>query len=291
MSNLKFKTANAPSIIFRIKDLKITDRVVLFNLADLLKKNVEPTQKLLEYVTGISERTLNRSLKELEKLGFISRKTTLFNGKGKKTEYNIIWDKISKYAVANDYKNGNIQENCQNVENNINDIDDMGNFSGYAINNQRLEQVEETNYTPIGNYNDDDDLSKFPSEEDFYTPVWNEEEQQYMGDKTEIPVETDFVTDEEKYGSDIIDFIEENPEVLTALKAVVDYFEYNDEEKELGAKGANNEINRLVKESGNANEDFVSRLEIYCADFCNDYKESINNRLNENEYDRYEFAS
>lgn len=167
----------------------------------------------------------------------------------------------------------------------------MGNFSGYAINNQRLEQVEETNYTPIGKYNDDEDLSKFPSEENFFTPVWNEEKQQYMGDKTEKPVETDFITDEEKYGSDIIDFIEENPEVLTSLRAVVDYFEYNDEDKELGAKGANNEINRLVKESGNANEDFVSRLEMYCADFCNDYKESINNRLNENEYDRYEFAS
>lgn len=236
------------------------------------------TKYISEY-TGIPQITVKRAIKTLKEIGLIS--TVI---KGKVNHYS--------FPVLDAIENGTEIPEKQNIENNINDIDDMGNFSGYAINNQRLEQVEETNYTPIGNYNDDDDdLSKFPSEEDFYTPVWNEEEQQYMGDKTEIPVETDFVTDEEKYGSDIIDFIEENPEVLTALKAVVDYFEYNDEEKELGAKGANNEINRLVKESGNANEDFVSRLEIYCADFCNDYKESINNRLNENEYDRYEFAS
>lgn len=235
------------------------------------------TKYISEY-TGICEKTVKRAIKTLKEIGLIS--TVI---KGKVNHYS--------FPVLDAIENGTELPEKQNIENNINDIDDMGNFSGYAINNQRLEQVEETNYTPIGNYNDDDNLSKFPSEEDFYTPVWNEEEQQYMGDKTEIPVETDFVTDEEKYGSDIIDFIEENPEVLTALKAVVDYFEYNDEEKELGAKGANNEINRLVKESGNANEDFVSRLEIYCADFCNDYKESINNKLIENEYDRYEFAS
>ena len=234
------------------------------------------TKYISEY-TGIPQITVKRAIKTLKEIGLIS--TVI---KGKVNHYS--------FPVLDAIENGTEIPEKQNIENNINDIEDMGNFSGYAINNQRLEQVEETNYTPIGNYNDDD-LSKFPSEEDFYTPVWNEEEQQYMGDKTEIPVETDFVTDEEKYGSDIIDFIEENPEVLTALKAVVDYFEYNDEEKELGAKGANNEINRLVKESGNANEDFVSRLEIYCADFCNDYKESINNRLIENEYDRYEFAS
>lgn len=236
------------------------------------------TRYISEY-TGICEKTVKRAIKTLKEIGLIS--TVI---KGKVNHYS--------FPVLDAIENGTEIPEKQNIENNINDIDDMGNFSGYAINNQRLEQVEETNYTPIGNYNDDEDLSKFPSEEDFYTPVWNEEEQQYMGDKTEIPVETDFVTDEEKYGSDIIDFIEENPEVLTALKAVVDYFEYNDEEKELGAKGANNEINRLVKESGNANEDFVSRLEIYCADFCNDYKESINNRLIENEYDRFwQFAS
>lgn len=217
------------------------------------------TKYISEY-TGICEKTVKRAIKTLKEIGLISA---------------VIKGKVNHYSfpVLDAIENGTEIPEKQNVENNINDIDDMGNFSGYAINNQRLEQVEETNYTPIGNYNDDEDLSKFPSEEDFYTPVWNEEEQQYMGDKTEIPVETDFITDEEKYGSDIIDFIEENPEVLTALKATVDYYKYNDEEKELGAKGANNEINRLVKESGNANEDFVKRLEIYCADFCNEYDE------------------
>ena len=235
------------------------------------------TKYISEY-TGICEKTVKRAIKTLKEIGLIS--TVI---KGKVNHYS--------FPVLDAIENGTEIPEKQNIENNINDIEDMGNFSGYAINNQRLEQVEETNYTPIGKYNDDEDLSKFPSEENFFTPVWNEEKQQYMGDKTEKPVETDFITDEEKYGSDIIDFIEENPEVLTSLRAVVDYFEYNDEDKELGAKGANNEINRLVKESGNANEDFVSRLEMYCADFCNDYKESINNRLNENEYDRYEFAS
>lgn len=229
------------------------------------------TKYISEY-TGICEKTVKRAIKTLKEIGLIS--TVI---KGKVNHYS--------FPVLDAIENGTEIPEKQNVENNINDIDDMGNFSGYVVNNQRLEQVEETNYTPIGKYNDDEDLSKFPSEENFYSPVWNEEKQQYMGDKTEIPVETDFITDEEKYGSDIIDFIEENPEVLTALKATVDYFKYNDEDKELGAKGANKEINRLVKESGNANEDFVKRLEIYCADFCNEYDEyKMNNYEEEYEY-------
>lgn len=50
----------------------------------------------------------------------------------------------------------------------------MGNFSGFTVNNNVIEQVEETNYTPIGDYNNND-ISMYPSVEDFYSPIINDE--------------------------------------------------------------------------------------------------------------------
>ena len=59
-TKLRLKTTNAPSIIFRIKELEDSEQKTLFNIADLLKKKVTITIGLLAYVCGCSDRTINR---------------------------------------------------------------------------------------------------------------------------------------------------------------------------------------------------------------------------------------
>ena len=92
---------------------------------------------------------------------------------------------------------------------------------------------------------------------------------------------TDFISDEQKYGSDVMDLIEDNPEIITALKSVVEYHS-GDIDKEYQANMANTKIDQIVR-SRNNDSDFVRRVEIFCADFITEYKEFIFNKNNNEE--------
>lgn len=96
-----------------------------------------------------------------------------------------------------------------------------------------------------------------------------------------IPQE-EFISDEQKYGSDVMDLIEDNPEIITALKSVVEYHS-GDIDKEYQANMANTKIDQIVR-SRNNDSDFVRRVEKFCADFITEYKEYIFNK-NNNEND------
>lgn len=96
-----------------------------------------------------------------------------------------------------------------------------------------------------------------------------------------IPQE-EFISDEQKYGSDVMDLIEDNPEIITALKSVVEYHS-GDIDKEYQASMANTKIDQIVR-SRNNDSDFVRRVEKFCADFITEYKEYIFNK-NNNEND------
>lgn len=92
-----------------------------------------------------------------------------------------------------------------------------------------------------------------------------------------IPQE-EFISDEQKYGSDVMDLIEDNPEIITALKSVVEYHS-GDIDKEYQASMANTKIDQIVR-SRNNDSDFVRRVEKFCADFITEYKEYIFNKNN-----------
>ena len=111
---------------------------------------------------------------------------------------------------------------------------------------------------------------------------YKEEIEEYIKARVNTPVEEPaaFVSDEDKYGSDVMDFIEDNQEILEALKATVDYFKYNEEDKELAATNANKKINSIVSASERNNGDFITRLEMFCKDYSVSYDESKLNRLN-----------
>lgn len=111
---------------------------------------------------------------------------------------------------------------------------------------------------------------------------YKEEIEEYIKARVNTPVEEPaaFVSDEDKYGNDVMDFIEDNQEILDALKATVDYFKYNEEDKELAATNANEKINSIVSASGRNNGDFITRLEMFCKDYSVSYDESKMNRLN-----------
>lgn len=79
------------------------------------------------------------------------------------------------------------------------------------------------------------------------------------------------ITDEEKYGSDVMDLIEDNPEIITALKYVVEY-NSGDIDKEYQAKMANTKIDQIVRSANNDNN-FIRRVENFCADYMKEYKE------------------
>lgn len=94
----KLKTTNSPSVILKLKNIKPNSKITLFNIAHCIKLKWTLSQGLLAEMGGMSERTINRCLNELEENGYIKRETKLFNGKGKETSYTIIWDSITKYA-------------------------------------------------------------------------------------------------------------------------------------------------------------------------------------------------
>lgn len=98
-----------------------------------------------------------------------------------------------------------------------------------------------------------------------------------------IPQE-EFISDEQKYGPDVMDLIEDNPEIITALKSVVEY-NSGDIDKEYQAKMANTKIDQIVR-SKNNDKDFIRRVENFCADFIREYTEHI---LNNNNNDLKEF--
>lgn len=89
------------------------------------------------------------------------------------------------------------------------------------------------------------------------------------------------LTDEQKYGSDVMDLIEDNPEIITALKSVVEYHN-GDIDKEYQASIANTKIDQIVRSRNNDN-DFIRRVEKFCADFITEYKEYIFNKNNNEE--------
>ena len=139
----KFKTANAPSIIFRLKDIEDRNKIVLFNIADLLNKKVNINIELLAYVCGCSPRTINRRLNELEESGYISRETKYIDKKRQST-ISIQWNKIQDISVKSDFFNTEEveedelveikpnEEVSQTIEQyiNLNQDTNMGNYIG-----------------------------------------------------------------------------------------------------------------------------------------------------------------
>ena len=112
---------------------------------------------------------------------------------------------------------------------------------------------------------------------------YKEEIEEYIKARVNTPVEEPaaFISDEDKYGSDVMDFIEDNQEILEALKATVDYYKYNEEDKELAATNANKKINSIVAASGKNNGNFITRLEKFCMDYSISYDESKSHSLND----------
>lgn len=98
----KLKTTNAPSVILKLKNINPNSKIVLFNIAHLLKLKTTPTQALLMQMGGISESTVNRCLKELTEHNFIER-VTKWNGKGKDTKIVINWPEINKHTSNYDW--------------------------------------------------------------------------------------------------------------------------------------------------------------------------------------------
>lgn len=134
-TKLRLKTTNAPSIIFRIKELEDSEQKTLFNIADLLKKKVTITIGLLAYVCGCSDRTINRRLKSLQEKGYIIRATKYIEGK-KRMNISIIWNKITEYAIKSDYISFEEEQEEELVPiqpkeiKKENNIQDMGNYVG-----------------------------------------------------------------------------------------------------------------------------------------------------------------
>lgn len=112
---------------------------------------------------------------------------------------------------------------------------------------------------------------------------YKEEIEEYIKARVNTPVEKPaaFISDEDKYGSDVMDFIEDNQEILEALKATVDYYKYKEEDKELAAINANKKINSIVAASGKNNGNFITRLEKFCMDYSISYDESKSHSLND----------
>ena len=90
--------------------------------------------------------------------------------------------------------------------------------------------------------------------------------------------EEDFITDEDKYGIDVMDLIDENPEVINALKVVVEY-RCGDHSKLKEAQVANSKIERIVK-SKSLDINFNNRVERFCADYIKEYTEYVLNNIN-----------
>lgn len=94
---------------------------------------------------------------------------------------------------------------------------------------------------------------------------------------TKTTIEENFTTDEEKYGIDVVDLIDENPEIINALNVVVEY-RCGDHSKLMEAQGANSKIESIVK-SKSLDADFNSRVERFCADYIKQYTEYVINNV------------
>lgn len=88
------------------------------------------------------------------------------------------------------------------------------------------------------------------------------------------------VTDEEKYGPEIMDFLEEyGKEIYTALKSAVDYFYFKEDDKKMLAEEANKKIDELATAGGLKEKNLIGKLEQYCADFRDEYIKTKNNQI------------
>lgn len=111
-----------------------------------------------------------------------------------------------------------------------------------------------------------------PKEESSVIEQEKEEEMQEEIEKIKTIINEEFgeyfVSDEEKYGEEVMNFLDiYEKELFNALNAVVDYRYFNDETKKIMAEGANNKIKQMVAEAGYKR--FV-KLEEYCADYIED---------------------
>lgn len=224
----KLKTTNSPSVILKLKNIKPNSKITLFNIAHCIKLKWTLSQGLLAEMGGMSERTINRCLNELEENGYIKRDTKLFNGKGKETSYTIIWDSITKYAKEYEWYD-----------------DKNSNTADLSPSND--EEVEQSQPT----VNNTTEAIKIATEE--------------------------FITDEDKYGIDVVDLIDENPEIINALNVVVEY-RCGDHSKLMEAQGANSKIDSIVK-SKSHDANFINRVERFCADYIKQYTEYVINNV------------
>lgn len=86
------------------------------------------------------------------------------------------------------------------------------------------------------------------------------------------------LTDEEKYGSDVMDFVEDYDIVLKALRADIDYRKFGEKDKELLANTANDKIKDAIVQNGNTTPDFISKLQEFFKNYqLNYYKDKLNN--------------
>lgn len=225
----KLKTTNSPSVILKLKNIKPNSKITLFNIAHCIKLKWTLSQGLLAEMGGMSERTINRCLNELEENGYIKRDTKLFNGKGKETSYTIIWDSITKYAKE---------------------------YEWYDDKNSNTVDLSPTN------------------NEDIPTPQPIEEK---PVEAMEIAIEEDFITDEDKYGKTVMDFIDKyEDKVIPALNAITEYYHLKNEDYRTLALGANDLINNCMNEYGLIGDD-VKKLEIFTWDY---QKEMVKDRKN-----------
>lgn len=80
-------------------------------------------------------------------------------------------------------------------------------------------------------------------------------------------IEEGFITDEDKYGKRVMDFLDEKgTEVFTALNAIVEYYYLENENFKVLAEGANKKINDLAFSFGLGIND-IKDLETYCIDY------------------------
>lgn len=174
----KRKTTNAPSVILRIEGLKADLKLLLFNIADLTKKNVIINQELLSYMGGCSVSSIKRYLNELEKKGYIIRDTK-FIDKKKQTKYMIQWDMIDKYSTDKDFLNEkpcNVEkveiipdEEPQSIGQFINEYkeeENMGNCIGTLQELKTKTKTEQQQQEKINNSST-------------YTIPWNEYKKEY----------------------------------------------------------------------------------------------------------------
>lgn len=158
--------------------------------------------------------------------------------------------------------------------------------NGVASAKKRIENKKknQAQLEPNNSIEPNDDFNVEPVEK-IPCNIINEPAVEYRGlshvNPNIIPQE-EFISDEQKYGSDVMDLIEDNPEIITALKSVVEYHS-GDIDKEYQASMANTKIDQIVRARNN-DSDFVRRVEKFCADFITEYKEYIFNK-NNNEND------